>query len=124
MTSNGAGSGITGHRDRETMARHYWVFDLDVTASRTGDRLFLHVVNIRRTASVRTRLAVDGYEIQSGRAYEIAIDPTFEIMETCATVLDPVERAVSASGEWTFPPASVTALEMDITAVRSSDAGR
>jgi len=93
---------------------------LDVTASRTGDRLFLHVVNTRRTASVRAQLAVDGYEIQSGSAYEIATDPTFEIMETCATVLDPVKKEIPAGGQWTFPPASVTAVELDLTAARSS----
>ena len=34
--------------------------ELDVTASRTGDRLFLHVVNTCRTRSVAARLAVGG----------------------------------------------------------------
>ena len=97
---------------------------LDVTASRTGDRLFLHVVNTRRTASVRAQLVVDGREVQSGLGYEIATDPTFEVMETCATVLDPVKKEIPASGEWIFPPASVSALELDLVTTQSNEAQR
>ncbi len=40
---------------------------LDVTASRTGDRVFLHVVNTNRDRSVTAKLAIEGTSIRSGR---------------------------------------------------------
>jgi len=42
---------------------------LDVTASRTGNRIFLHVVNTNRTKSVATQLKIDGMKILSGRTF-------------------------------------------------------
>ncbi|MFH1071192.1 MAG: alpha-L-arabinofuranosidase C-terminal domain-containing protein [Candidatus Glassbacteria bacterium] len=87
---------------------------LDVTASRTGSRVYLHVVNTDRTAAVSSRLAVDGSRIVSGRAFELAADPTFEVMDTTWKELAVQEKAVPADLSWTFPPASVSALELDI----------
>ena len=54
---------------------------LDVTASRTGDRLYLHVVNTRRTRPVRATFAIKGHEVARARAFEIAQDPMAEIDE-------------------------------------------
>jgi hypothetical protein len=88
--------------------------DLDVTASRTGGRFFLHAVNINRTRAVRTRLQVRGMNLAGGRAYQIADDPAREIDETCPDLFAPVEKAVPATGEWTFPAASVTAMELTV----------
>jgi len=51
--------------------------DLDVTASRTGERVFLHVANTNRTQSVSTRIAVDGMVVNSGKVFEIAIEPEY-----------------------------------------------
>jgi alpha-N-arabinofuranosidase len=87
---------------------------LDVTASRTGERVFVHVVNTRRTSPVAARLQVAGTTIRSGRVFQIAADPEFEVMQGCSDVLSPVEAALPADGQWTFPPASVSAVELDI----------
>ena len=84
---------------------------LDVTASRTGDRVFLHVANTDRTMPVTARLAVEGLTVGTARAFEIAAPPEFEVMAHTAEVLAPVERALPADGVWTFPAASVTAVE-------------
>lgn len=92
---------------------------LDVTASRTGKRVFLHVVNTKRTRAVRARLRVDGMRIVSARAFEIADDPTREIDETQPDLFAPRERHVPAGGNWTFPAASVTAVELRVEEARS-----
>ena len=88
--------------------------DLDVTASRTGDRMFLHVVNTNRTRSVRASLDVRGRTIQAGRVFELAADPEFEVIETQANEIKPVEKPLGREGMWSFPPASVSAVELDI----------
>jgi alpha-L-arabinofuranosidase len=88
--------------------------DLDVTASRTGDTIFLHVVNVNRTEAVRVELAVEGMKIAGGKVFQIADDPRREIDETCADLFKPVELALPAGGEWTFPAASVSAVELEV----------
>jgi alpha-N-arabinofuranosidase len=87
--------------------------ELDVTASRTGERIYLHAVNTGRTRAVRARLQVDGFEIVSGRAFEIAADPLAEIDQGSPDLLNPVERALRGTN-WTFPAASVTAIELHV----------
>ena len=54
--------------------------DLDVTASRTGDRVFLHVINTDRTRSRAAALEVRGMAIRAGTAFTIAADPEVEIL--------------------------------------------
>ena len=98
---------------------------LDVTASRTGSRVFLHVVNTDRTRSVTARLAVDGMRITSGRVFEIAADPEFEVAEDSADALAPIERILPRSRGWTFPAASVSAVELSVVKPREGrDDGR
>jgi alpha-L-arabinofuranosidase len=90
--------------------------DLDVTASRTGDKLYLHVINTNRTQSRAAVLAVDGRKLTAATAFTIAADPHFEII---AAERDPMrvrEAKVDVSGPVSFPAAAVTALEIDTTA--------
>lgn len=89
--------------------------DLDVTASRTGDRVFVHVANINRSKSVAARLVVPGYRVLSGRVFQIALDPAYEVFEHKPEITDPKESPAPASGIWTFPAASVSAVEVDIS---------
>jgi len=86
---------------------------LDVTASRTGDRLYLHVVNTRRDRSVTVKLAIDGMGIRSGQVFELAAAPEFEVIETQARAIKPVRKDLPADGVWTFPAASVSAVELN-----------
>jgi alpha-L-arabinofuranosidase len=88
--------------------------DLDATASRTRDRLFLHVVNTSRTRSVDARLAVEGATIRSGRVFEIAADPEFEVWSATAETLAPKPKDIPPGGRWTFPAASVSAVELEV----------
>jgi hypothetical protein len=87
---------------------------LDVTASRTGRRVWLHVANTLRTRSVAARLSVDGMRIESGKAWEIAAPPELEVMETRPDCFAPAQKAVPPDGRWRFPAASVTALELSL----------
>jgi len=86
---------------------------LDVTASRTGDRLYLHVVNTRRDRSVTVKLAIDGMGIRSGQVVDLAAEREFEVIETQARAIKPVRKDLPADGVWTFPAASVSAVELN-----------
>jgi alpha-L-arabinofuranosidase len=85
---------------------------LDVTASRTGDRLYLHVVNTNRDRSIAAKLAIDGMNVRSGQVFELVADPEFEVIETQSREIKPVRKDLSADGLWTFPAASVSAVEL------------
>ncbi|UCG57203.1 MAG: twin-arginine translocation signal domain-containing protein [Phycisphaerales bacterium] len=88
--------------------------DLDVTASRTGDRIYLHVVNTNRDRPVTTQLQVNGKAISSGRIFELAADPEFEVIETQPNEIVPVEKGLPTTGRWTFPAASVSSVELSV----------
>lgn len=85
---------------------------LDVTASRTGDTLYLHVVNTHRTRAISARFAIANMQIVSGAAFEIAADPTFEVWGEVREVIAPTEVSMNTDGGHTFPPASVSAIEL------------
>lgn len=87
--------------------------ELDVTASRTGDRLFLHVINTSRTRSITAQLAVRGLTPRAGRVFEIAADPELEVWSEEAKRLAPREKSFAPLRPWTFPSASVSAIELE-----------
>jgi hypothetical protein len=87
---------------------------LDVTASRTGERVFLHVVNTRRTKAVEAEPSVPGRRIESARVWQIAADPELEVMETRPDVFTPTEHELPDDGQWAFPAASVSAVELEL----------
>ncbi|MHC4401215.1 MAG: alpha-L-arabinofuranosidase C-terminal domain-containing protein [Planctomycetota bacterium] len=89
---------------------------LDATASRTGDRVWLHVVNTRRQRAVGTRLTVEGMEIAAGRVFEMAADPEFEVIQTEPNAIVAREKPLPADASWTFPAASVSAVELEVRA--------
>jgi hypothetical protein len=51
--------------------------------------------------------------IRSGTVFELAADPQFEVMETQAREITPVQKDLPPDRLWTFPPASVSAVELD-----------
>ncbi len=102
------------HSGEETVDVKQVPDSLDVTASRTGKRVFLHVVNTLRTRSVDAELRVQGAVIASGRVFTLAADPEFEVFEHRPDMLEPVEERLPESGHWTFPAASVSAVELDL----------
>jgi len=96
---------------------------LDVTASRTDDRVFLHAVNTRRTRAVTARIRVRGCRIHSGEVWQIAQDPELEVTYMTADALEPVRAALRSDGVWTFAPASVSAIELITAPIPSGEGG-
>ncbi len=88
--------------------------DLDVTASRTGDTVYMHVVNTNPTRSVSARLTVGDMAIRSGTVFHIAADPMFEVWSETRDVIAPKQTQLTADGPHAFPPASVSAVEATI----------
>jgi alpha-N-arabinofuranosidase len=84
---------------------------LDVTASRSGDTVFLHVVNTRRMRSVAARFEVRGTAIARGRVAWFAPEPEFEIFEYRPELTFPQEKDLPPDRAWVFPAASVSAVE-------------
>ena len=90
---------------------------LDVVASRTGNKLFLHVVNTNRELSVATRLYLSGANVVQATAFEIADDPMVEVSDlNSRDVMQIKERQLANNGVWEFPAASVAAVEVELAA--------
>lgn len=86
--------------------------DLDITASRTGDQFYLHVVNTHRTRPQSFQLAIEGLTLVSGNAFEIATDPMTEITSIKDDPMKVRERPLDPADKLNFPAASVTAVEI------------
>ena len=87
---------------------------LDVSSSIRGNTVFLHVVNTNRTRGVKAKLDVEGMKVKSGKVFEIADEPMREIDETCMDIFAPVEKTLPDGAAWTFPAASVSAVELEV----------
>lgn len=87
---------------------------LDITASRSEDRIFLHVVNTNRTKPVSVQFQVSGEKIKTGKVFTLALDPAYEIFKYEPEITTPVESSLPGNNKWTFPAASVTAVELDL----------
>jgi len=88
---------------------------LDIAASRSGDLVYLHVVNTNRTRAVKADFQIEGRKIQSGRVFEIADDPMVEVsLLNSADVMRVAEKVISAREPWEFPAASVSAVELKL----------
>jgi hypothetical protein len=93
---------------------------LDIAASRTGNRVFLHVANLNyKGPEVSADLRVAGMKITAGRVFEIAPKD----FRQAVSVIEPdVFRAVEkplqqgTAARWSFPSGSVTAVELDVEA--------
>jgi len=85
---------------------------LDVTASRTGNKIFLHVINVNRALPVKIKLDINNLNIKSGKAFELSADPEFEILSAENDPFIPKERELPLNETVIFPSASVTAVEL------------
>jgi hypothetical protein len=86
--------------------------DLDVTASRTGSTIYLHVINTNRTQSRTALLSIAGMTAKAAKAFTIATDPEFEIMSAERDPMKIKESVVDIGKPVEFAAASVTALEV------------
>jgi alpha-L-arabinofuranosidase len=90
---------------------------LDIAASRSGNKVWLHVANLRYRAAVTAGFAVDGMQVVGGRVFEIAPENlrTY-VNQDQPDVFGPREAALpaGANGKWRFPAGSVSAVELDL----------
>lgn len=93
--------------------------ELDIAASRSGNRLYLHVANLDYHTSQEATFAVEGMNIAGGRVFEIAPQsPLAYVSELEPNIFDPVERTLPSGpvATWRFPAASVSAVELELGA--------
>jgi alpha-L-arabinofuranosidase len=89
---------------------------LDIAASRSGDTVYLHVVNTQRTRAVKASFQIQGRRVQSGRVLEMADDPMVEVTYlNSAEAMRVVEKPIGDRAGWEFPAASVSAVELKLT---------
>lgn len=91
--------------------------DLDVAASRAGNRVFLHVANLNYGRPATASFAVKGTTIHSGRVFEIAPEQLRQsVNEDQPTIFAPKEKALPAGPpfSWSFPAGSVSVVELDL----------
>lgn len=94
---------------------------LDVAASRSGDTVFLHVVNTERTRAVKASFQIEGGSITGGRVFEIADDPMVEVTYlNSAEVMRVVEKSIGDGSVWEFPAASVSVVELKLASTKPS----
>jgi hypothetical protein len=105
------------HNGEEAVAVKDAPSDLDIAASRTKDRVFLHVANLRYDGAVEATLAVEGRGISGGRVFEIAPEnPRLAVSEDQPDVFAPKEKPLGPGPTvtWRFPAASVSVVELDL----------
>jgi alpha-N-arabinofuranosidase len=84
---------------------------LDIAASRSGDRVFLHVLNTDYRSSVAASFEVTGRRVVSGVVHQIAPEnPREYVSNEQPNVFQPVTRTVE--GVWRFPARSVSVVEL------------
>ncbi|TWT97841.1 Intracellular exo-alpha-(1-_5)-L-arabinofuranosidase [Botrimarina colliarenosi] len=90
---------------------------LDVVASRTGNRVFVNVVNTDRDHTLSARAIIGGATITSASAQVIVDDPMVEVSQLNSDqVMQATAKTLATNGEWQFPPASVTAVTVTVDA--------
>jgi alpha-L-arabinofuranosidase len=92
---------------------------LDLTASRTGDTLYLHVANTDYHRAIDATFAVKGRAITNVKLFEISPEnPRQAASPLDPTALNPKEKTLPRSEAYrhTFPARSVTAVEITCAA--------
>jgi hypothetical protein len=104
------------YRGQEAIRLRSAPSDLDISASRSRERVYLHVANTSFDRSVRADLDVLGRQIAAGRVREIApASLRTSVSELEPDVFAPTERTLAAGQpSWTFPAGSVSAVELDL----------
>jgi alpha-L-arabinofuranosidase len=103
------------HRGPQAVAVKSAPSSLDVTASRNGNSMFLHVANMNYSRSTSATFAVDGMAITSAKIFQIAPEkPRQEISPRNPDVFNPRAHVLPPSEvfRWQFPARSVCAVEL------------
>ncbi|MGD9635015.1 MAG: alpha-L-arabinofuranosidase C-terminal domain-containing protein [Pirellulales bacterium] len=105
------------HIGKHALAVESCPAELDVVASRTDNKLFLHVVNTQQSAAADLGLNLGDAKIAAATSFEIADDPMVEVSDlNDAKVMQIRQRTLGKDGRWSIPPASVSAIEVELAA--------
>ena len=108
------------HSGEQALALEGGGTDLDLVASRTGDRLYLHVVNGDLAHSQEVTFSVPGERVARARAFTIAPESVSRYVSQADPDAFAPKEDILAGGEHLrviFPAASVTALELELERV-------
>ena len=98
------------------------VGELDLAASRTNGSIFLHVVNSDLSRSQKVEIVFPGLKVIEGKAFQIApedIATYVDYERPDALLIEEIEINGGESISWTFPPKSVTAMEIKVKEVKN-----
>ena len=88
--------------------------ELDIAASRSGDRIYLHVANLDGARSIAVEFQVEGRSIAGGRVLAIAPeDLRTAVDQDNPEVFAPTENVLIGTG-WRFPKGSVSVVELEL----------
>ncbi|MBN1185397.1 MAG: hypothetical protein JXB49_24140 [Bacteroidales bacterium] len=89
--------------------------ELDVAATRKGDKIFLHILNTHFSNPVKINVQIDGYSISSASAHEIAPSNKMAYVDdTRHDTFKPVDKKIADTSELTIQPASVNVIELQL----------
>jgi alpha-L-arabinofuranosidase len=89
---------------------------LDIAASRTGNRLYLHVANMQLNRSVEASFAVEGLTVNGGTVHSIAPDDMRQyVNQDQPDVFRPSDQPLAGGSivKWRFPRGCVAAVELE-----------
>lgn len=89
--------------------------DLDVAATRKGDKIFINILNTQFSSPVKINLNIDGYTITSAKHYEIApADKLAYVDDARHDTFNPIEKEISNPAEVIIQAASVNVVELQV----------
>lgn len=91
---------------------------LDIAASRAGNKIYLHVLNMNYSDPLKAGFSVDGASIRGGKVHTIAPEsPRAYVNQNRPDAFVPEVKDLKSGEpvEWTFPARSVSAVELDIS---------
>jgi len=103
------------HSGRDAVSVRSAPSSLDVTASRSGNSVFLNVANINYSRSTPALFTVDGMTVKAAKIYQIAPEkPRQEISPRNPDVFNPREHTLPSGDtfQWHFPARSVAAVHL------------
>jgi hypothetical protein len=103
------------HNGKQAVAVKSAPSGLDLTASRAGDKVFLHVANTDYARPVETTFAVKGSAVTGAKVFEISPeDPRQAASVLEPEALQPREHTLERAEvfKWRFPARSVSAVEL------------
>ena len=87
--------------------------NIDACASRDGNKIYLHLINLDRTSAQKVNLQIGDEAVTPSRILEISNPPTDEVCVVTPNIFEPKEiKATSA--EYTLPAAGLTVIEFEL----------